>query len=375
MADYNVLIIGAGVVGLALAEKISKNGKSVLLIERHSSFGNEISSRNSEVIHSGIYYDKNSLKATLCLKGNVALYDWCQKFNVPHSRTGKYIIATNNDELSGLDRLLRKGNDNNVEGLRIVEAEEVIRKNFGINCVGALYSPNSGIVDSHKLMESFIEKSKEQDCDFAYNHKVLRTEYSGGEYNTYLQVPSGESFTVTSDFFINSAGLDADLIAESAGIDIDKFGYRINYVKGHYFKLRAGLSGIATNLIYPVPPVNFTGLGVHITLDLSGGLKLGPDVYYMDERVQDYTVPNEYLSKFYDSAKRFIPKLMPEDLSPDQSGIRPKLQKPGEPTRDFIISEESEKGLPRMINLIGIESPGLTSCLSIAEYVNKEFLC
>lgn len=373
MSDYNVVIIGAGAVGLALAAKLSENSLSTLVIERHSSFGNEISSRNSEVIHSGIYYEKDSLKAKLCVEGKNLLYEWCNNHKVPYSKLGKYIVAVEHNEIAGLERYLKKGIENGVEGLCLHTPEEVAKFNPGIECVAALYSPSSGIVDSHKLMESFIEHAKNYSADFAFNHSAFKTEIVNNELQTFVISNDGDNFFVSSEYVINAAGLGADLFAESSGIDIDFHNYRINYVKGHYFKLRAGLSGIAKNLIYPVPPVNFTGLGVHITLDLAGGLKLGPDVNYLDSRVQDYSVPIEFQQKFFDSAKRFIKNLQFDDLSPDQSGIRPKLQKPGETPRDFIISEESQKGLPNLINLIGIESPGLTSCISIADYIYNEF--
>lgn len=373
MADFDIIIAGAGAVGLALAKELSAAGKSVLVVEKHPSFGNEISSRNSEVVHSGIYYEKDSLKAKLCVEGRKLLYEWCSESGVPFNKTGKYIIAVNQDEESRLFGLLKKGLDNGVEGLKIVNSNEVMAANTGIICVSALYSPESGIVDSHLLMESFISKSKEFDCQYVFNHEVIKVSQSNGSYITTLRDTTDETYEVSSDYFINSAGLGADLIAESAGIDIDRYGYRITYCKGHYFKLRTGLNSIATNLIYPVPPVNFTGLGVHITLDLSGGLKLGPDVQYLDDRVQNYNIPDSLQQKFYESAKRYIPNLSYDDLSPDQSGIRPKLQRKGELVRDFIINEESSKGLPRFINLIGIESPGLTSCLAIADYVKRSF--
>ncbi len=374
MADFDIIIAGAGVVGLALAKELSAAGKSVLVVEKHPSFGNEISSRNSEVVHSGIYYEKDSLKAKLCVEGRKLLYKWCLESDVPFNKTGKYIIAVNRDEESRLYMLLKNGIDNGVEGLKIVNSNEVMEANTGIVCVSALYSPESGIVDSHLLMESFLAKSKEFDCQYVFNHEVIKVSLSNGSYITILKDTTGETYEVSSDYFINSAGLGADLIAESAGIDIDSYGYRITFCKGHYFKLRIGLSGIAKNLIYPVPPVNFTGLGVHITLDLSGCLKLGPDVQYLDDREQNYNVPDSLQQKFYESAKRYIPNLSYDDLSPDQSGIRPKLQRKGEPVRDFIINEESSKGLPGFINLIGIESPGLTSCLAIANYVKRSLL-
>ncbi len=373
MVDYDVLIVGSGVVGLAIANQLSSLGMSILLVERHSSFGKETSSRNSEVVHSGIYYEKDSLKAKLCVGGNKLLYDWCDKYDVPYSRAGKYIIALDAEQESSLYKLLKRGEDNGVEGLRIATSDEVTSKNPGVSCISALYSPNSGIVDSHELMKSFAFGATSSNCDILYNHSAVNIQFNGTNYDTKLVTSDGEEYSVSSEYIVNSAGLDADLLAESSGIDIDKNNYRITFVKGHYFKLRAGLSGIVSNLIYPVPPVNFTGLGVHITMDLAGGLKLGPDVNYLENRIQDYFVPEDLINKFFQSAKKYLPSLQIEDLSPDQAGIRPKLQKPSEPIRDFIINEESSKGLPKMINLIGIESPGLTSCIAIANYISHKY--
>ncbi|MBX3043765.1 MAG: NAD(P)/FAD-dependent oxidoreductase [Candidatus Kapabacteria bacterium] len=369
MADYDIIIAGAGAVGLAIAAKLSVKKRNILILEKNSSFGNEISSRNSEVIHSGIYYEQNSLKANLCVSGRELLYSWCKNHNVPHKITGKYIIAVNDDELSGLERLKNNGIQNGVEGLEIVSGDRVTYNNPGIECVSALYSPGSGILDSHKLMESFIFSMK--NCDIVYNHEAIKVEFSNSTLNCTVRTNNGEEFQVSTKYFINSCGLGADLLAEASGIDIDEHNYRINYVKGHYFRIAPTLSHIAKNLIYPLPPANFTGLGVHVTIDLAGGLKLGPDVNYLNERVADYSVPEEYTEIFFRSAKRFIPELKFEDLTPDQSGIRPKLQKPGQQPRDFIINEETDKGLPGMINLIGIESPGLTSCIAIAEYIDR----
>jgi L-2-hydroxyglutarate oxidase LhgO len=374
MVDYDVLIVGAGVIGLGIASELSSKGMSILLVERHSSFGNETSSRNSEVIHSGIYYETSSLKAKLCVEGSKLLYDWCNKYHVPYSKTGKFIIAIEEEEEESLFRLKKNGEDNGVEGLRITSSHEVMSKNPGVTCISALYSPNSGIIDSHKLMYSFLSLATKGNCDILYNHSAVKIDKKSSHYETTLKTTDGEVYNVSTEYVINAAGLDADLLAECSGIDIDKFNYRVTYVKGHYFRLRTGLSVIASNLIYPVTPVNFTGLGVHITLDLTGGLKLGPDVNYLENRVQDYSISENFQDVFFQSAKRYLPSLRFDDLSPDQAGIRPKLQKMDQPVKDFIINEESSKGFPKLINLIGIESPGLTSCIAIAKYISNNYI-
>jgi L-2-hydroxyglutarate oxidase LhgO len=369
MTDYDMLVIGAGVVGLAIAQKAASENLSVLVCERHPSFANETSSRNSEVIHAGIYYPDNSLKAKLCVPGNKKLYEWCNRYDVPHKRTGKFIIATAQDEVESLHKIYSQGQRNGVEELQFISSEILKTKEPYINAAEAVYSPNTGIVDSHKLMESFIEKAKENNCDFAYKHSVSSIKYNDNFLEVIIIDPEGEPVEINVKYAVNAAGLDSDTVAQAAGIDIDEAGYRLNYCRGHYFRIKSSKKHLANHLIYPVPPADKSGLGIHITIDMNGELKLGPDTQYLKDRVQDYSVSENLQEKFFSAASRYVKGLEFDDIFPDQSGIRPKLQVENGPVRDFIINEESSGGLPGLINLIGIESPGLTCSLEIADFV------
>lgn len=368
---YDLIVIGGGIVGLANAMTMSKSGMTTLLVERHRGFGNETSSRNSEVIHAGIYYKKNSLKAIHCVSGNRMIYDWCEKYSVPHQRIGKFIISIDSTEDEELNRIYENAIGNDVTGISKYSINAFRTLEPNIKASSVLFSRDTGIVDSHSMMQSLEIVAKENDCDFAYNHKVSNIEYQNGKYLVEVEDKSGNKYTVQSRCIINSAGLDADLVAESAGIDIDKENYRINFCRGHYFRIASSKKHLANHLIYPVPKQDFHGLGIHITKELNGELKLGPDTEYLDNRIQDYSVDDNLKVKFFHAASQYINGLTIEDISPDQSGIRPKLQIQSGSARDFIINEEGNKGLPRMVNLIGIESPGLTSCLSISEYVKE----
>jgi len=368
--DYNVIVIGAGVVGLAVAMKLSESN-NVLVIERHRSFGRETSSRNSEVIHAGIYYPKNSLKARLCVEGNKMLYDWCERHEVTYKRIGKYIVAVNEDECNELNNIMKNAKDNNVTDIEFVDKDKIKADEPYIKANAALWSPNTGIIDSHSLMASFERVCINNNVDFAYNHEVCRIKKNSDGYKIYVTGPDKEEFIVTASIVINSAGLDSDLIALKAGIDIDKEDLRLQYSRGHYYRIIPSKKYLASHLIYPVPPKGLTNLGIHVTIELDGSLKLGPDIEWLNNRKQEYNVSNLLHNKFFDSASWYLKELNYDDIFPDYSGIRPKLQKKGGEWRDFVIKEESDLGLPGFVNLIGIESPGLTCCLSIAKYVNE----
>lgn len=369
--DFDIVIIGAGVIGLACAAELSDKKKNVLVVERHNSFGKETSSRNSEVIHAGIYYPTDSLKAKLCVAGNKSLYQWCEKYNVPHRRIGKYIIAVNEEEAEELENIYLRAKNNGVERIRPASLNELLSEEPNVKAYSALFSPDSGILDSHSLMQSLEFKALENDCNFAWKHTVSGITKLNEGFELEIIAADGENIIITAKYIINAAGLDSDLIASIAGIDIDKHKYRLNYCRGHYFRIKSAKKSLVSHLIYPVPQKNVSGLGIHVTVELNGELKLGPDTHYLEKREQNYSVPEELQEKFYQAATSYLSGLDYNDIYPDQSGIRPKLQGKGEPFRDFVISEESEKGLPGLINLIGIESPGLTCCLEIAKMVSK----
>ena len=372
--DYDFLIVGAGVIGLACAEKISSLGYSCVVIERNPGFGWETSSRNSEVIHAGIYYPQNSLKAILCVQGNKLLYEWCGIYNIPHRKTGKFIIATDESEFSELDRLYDNAKRNGVEGISRYSIEQFKKVEPKVFAKEVLFSKDTGIIDSHKLMESLEYKAKSNGTDFAYKHTVERIEKNTQGYKLEIIDPNGEKCLISANFIINCAGLDSDIIAEKAGINADLHGYKLRYSRGHYFRLPSSKKNLVNHLIYPVPNKNLLGLGIHVTIDMNGELKLGPDTELLTDRIQDYSVNENLKEKFYKAVKRYIPSIDIEDLSPDQSGIRPKIYSENNDFKDFIIKEESDKGLPHFINLIGIESPGLTSCLAISEEVKRLIL-
>lgn len=368
MDKIEVVIIGAGVVGLAIASELSSRGKDVMLIERHKSFGCETSSRNSEVIHGGMYYPTGSLKADLCVEGRRLLYEICEAHSLSCRKLGKLICAVCPEEQAELERIYELGKKNGVENLSFLSAGQVRAMEPDVRAVSALFSPETGIIDSHKLMDFYLEMAKKGGALCLFGASVRAVEKIAAGYRVQVDC-AGSRENIECDMLVNSAGLDSDTIAEMAGIDVSACGYRLKYCKGEYFRVSGRKSSRISRLIYPVPKPKSAGLGVHATLDLKGGMRLGPDTRYSYDRIQDYSVDQAKLDEFYHSAAVLMPFLERSDLAADTAGIRPKLQGPGEDFRDFIISEESDKGFPGLINLIGIESPGLTASPAIARVV------
>jgi len=369
--EIETTIIGAGVIGLAVAAEISDEFSDVFVLEKHAKFGQETSSRNSEVIHAGIYYPSGSLKARLCVEGNTLLYNLCREKNIPHRNCGKLIVATNIEEEKHLESIIAKAKNNGVDDIRHVSQNQIKKMEPEINALSGLYSPTTGIVDTHRLMAYFENQAKNRGVHFVYKTHVERVDkISEGKYELLITNPDGERFTYTTRCLINCAGLEADRIAECLGIDIAASRYQQYFWKGEYFSVGAKANTLNT-LVYPVPLPNNVGLGTHATIDLSGQIKLGPNATFLPHRTYDYTVDPAGKKAFFESARQFLPFINYEDLSPAMVGIRPKLQQPGDAVRDFIINEESDKGLPGVVNLLGIESPGLTASISIAKYVRK----
>lgn len=365
--SIDITIIGAGVVGLAIAESLAEKNRQVVVLEKNSSFGQETSSRNSEVIHAGIYYPKEFLKSSLCLTGNRLLYAWCQKHHVPHQRIGKFIVATNEEECADLERIKITAENNGVEKLKLLGREQIKTQEPEVNALAALFSSGTGIIDSHQLMQSLLKSAEAKGAIITYRSEVSAIRFDGSAWN--LEINRGE-YNVNTKILINSAGLHADEIAALAGIDVDAAGYRLKPCKGNYFS--ATPAPKINHLIYPVPVKNNVGLGIHATLDLSGRVRFGPDSRYLSNgQSLDYAVDESCKPAFCESIKKYLPGVSIDNLTPDMCGIRPKIQGPGEPMMDFIIREETDRGLPGFINLIGIESPGLTACLAIGAYVNK----
>ncbi|MFH1386154.1 MAG: NAD(P)/FAD-dependent oxidoreductase [bacterium] len=365
MDNVKVSIIGAGVIGLAIAEALSqKIDGDIVVFEMHDSFGQETSSRNSEVIHAGIYYPKDSLKSLLCLQGNKLLYQFCAENGVKHKKCGKIIISTNEAEAKKIESIYNNAVSVGVPDLRLLTKEDVLALEPNVFALNGIFSGSTGIIDSHGLMDCLNKKAEKNGVMFAFGSETKEIKKQGDGY--VLTDQNGES--IQSEWVINCAGLNADKMAQLAGFDIDKLGYRLYYCKGDYFGV-TGSKGKLNHLVYPVPHEQGHGLGVHATLDLDGYIRLGPDTEYVEKIY--YDVDPAKRKDFYQAVKTYLPWVDEAMLAPDTAGMRPKLQGPNDGFRDFVIKEEKENGCPRFINLIGIESPGLTSCLAIGKYLEN----
>lgn len=370
MEKADILIIGAGVIGLSIAAELSKKHKEILILERHSRFGQETSSRNSEVIHAGIYYPKDSLKAKMCVEGRKLLYEICRQNNIPHKKIGKLIVASEADEIPSLEELFQRGKDNGVEDLQLIDAVDLKSMEPNVSGMAALYSPSTGIIDSHKLMQYFEREAQNNGTIISYNSEALDIKKSICGYKVTVK-NDREIISLNTRAVINSAGLDSDRIAEMAGLDVERLNYRLHYCKGQYFRANQSKSCLIKRLVYPVPRPKSAGLGVHATLDLSGSMRLGPDEEYLNCRDKDYAVDGSRKDNFSLAASRLLPFMDRADLCADTAGIRPKLQSEGGDFRDFLIREETANGLAGFVNLVGIESPGLTASPAIAEFVSS----
>jgi len=368
MEKIDITIIGAGVIGLSIAALISGTKRSTCLVERNESFGMEISSRHSEVIHSGIYYPKSSLKAKLCIEGKRLLYQFCQAQEIPHKKIGKLIVTTKKKEISSLETLYRRGKRNGISDIILLSEKEVNRLEPYVTAKAAILSHSTGILDSHKFMKVLLEKSKENGAVVAFNADVINIEKIGSYYKVTTKGSDGY-FSFLSKVIINSAGLNSDKIAELIGIDIIKEGYKLNFCKGEYFWVQNGKNKFVRRLIYPVPPTKDGTLGIHITFDLEGRMKLGPSTEYVDKI--DYSVNPDHKKVFLNSIRPLCPFIESNDILPDMAGIRPRLGGNSRQFKDFIIKNEDDKGLNGFINLIGIESPGLTASLAVGKYVSQ----
>lgn len=364
------MVIGGGVVGLAAAVRLAERGMAVVLLERHSSFGRETSSRNSGVIHAGMYYPTGSLKARYCVAGNASVYAWCGAHAVDTARLGKFIVATSADEVPLLETILARGQANGVRGLRWANRDELRAAEPCVAATAALFSPDTGIVDPHGFMQSLADAAGAGGAVLAWGHDFVDAEPGEPGYRVRFLDPGGDPGVIDAGQVVNAAGLGADLIAAAMGLDIDTLNYRVRYVKGSYFRLNESWRGRLNHLIYPVPHAGLTGLGCHVTLQLDGAVMLGPDVEALDGRAADYAVSPARAAQFAEAARRYLPAVTADQLRPDQSGIRPRrIQPDGATSPDFVIAEESDRGLPGWVNLVGIESPGLTCCLEIGTRV------
>ncbi len=367
MPDVAVTVIGGGVVGLAIAAELAPRHSPLFLLERNAKYGQETSSRNSEVIHAGIYYAAGSLKARLCVEGREMLYKLCEANDIPHRRVTKIITATKPEEEPELERLHKAGTANGAP-LEFLSAAQVHAMEPNITTVGGLLSPSTGIISAHGLMDYYHHAARHHGAEVQLRCTVVGLERISDGYRVTIN-EGGELSSFSSEWVINAAGLESDTIAALAGIDVDKAGYRLHYCKGSYFALPGSMNALVSRLVYPVPTKH--SLGVHVVIDLGGRLKFGPDVEYLPDRTPDYHVDPAKRHAFAESVRRILPVVKDEDLTPDMSGIRPKTQAPGDPAHDFTIVHETERGLPGLINLIGMESPALTASAAIARYVAR----
>ena len=355
------VVVGAGVVGLAVARALARAGHEVMVLEREYGIGFETSSRNSEVIHAGIYYPQGSLKARSCVAGREMLYAYCAEHGVPHKRLGKLIVAVEESELALLDGIRARALANGVEDLEFIGGNELRRMEPALAAIGGLVSPSTGIIDSHALMLAY-----QGDAEADGAMVVFRAPVEGGRVTAdgfELSVGGAEPMQLACRYLVNSAGLYAPALARRiAGIPASSIP-RDYLCRGVYFTLtgRAPFS----HLIYPVPEK--AGLGVHLTLDLAFQARFGPDVEWID--TVDYTVDPRRGDSFYAAIRRYWPDLPDGALQPGYAGIRPKIVGPGEAAGDFVIQGAAEHGIPGLVNLYGIESPGLTASLALAEHV------
>ncbi|PXW29499.1 NAD(P)/FAD-dependent oxidoreductase [Paraburkholderia caballeronis] len=361
MDEIECVVIGAGVVGLAVARALAARGREVIVLEAADAIGTGTSSRNSEVIHAGLYYPRGSLKATLCVRGRELLYEFCASHNVPHRRCGKLLVATARDQIPQLESILTRGRENGVFDLTRISAAEAQALEPALECVEAVYSPQTGIVDSHQLMLALQGDAERDGAVVALQSPVESIDAGNGYF--VVHVGGAAPTDIRASCVINSAGLYANALARRVrGLDV-RHVPPLFLARGSYFSV----SGRApfSRLIYPMP--SEAGLGVHLTIDLGGQARFGPDVEWVD--TIGYDVDPHRADSFYAQIRRYWPGLPDHALQPAYSGIRPKLSGPGEPAADFMIQGAAAHGVRGLVNLFGIESPGLTASLAIAQRV------
>ncbi len=360
-------VIGAGVVGLAIGRALALQGHEVMVLESAGSIGSEISSRNSEVIHAGIYYPPGSRKAEFCVAGKSALYHYVKERGLDYRRCGKLLVATNSDQVEKLTSIRTNADLNGVNDLVFLSKSDVVALEPECCCQSALLSPSTGIIDTHGLMLSL-----QGDIEAAGGMVILNTRVVGTEAKddglVLMVEAQGENMSLQARTMINSAGLAAPEIARSMTGYPQSLVPRQYYAKGNYFSLST--KSPFNHLIYPVP-VESAGLGIHLTLDLNSQARFGPDVEWVDDL--DYDVDSERAQVFYPAIRRYWPGLPDGSLLPGYAGIRPKIQAPGQPAEDFMIQGPADHGIAGLVHLFGIESPGLTSSLAIGEYVSNIF--
>ncbi len=359
--EIDTLVIGAGVIGLAVARALAPKVADLLVLEAEELPGSGISSRNSEVIHAGIYYPPGSNKARWCVAGRQQLYAYCESNQLPHRRCGKIIVATQDSQIDALTRLLANGQANGVADLHWLDAPDLRALEPDLQGVAGLYSPATGILDSHQLMLQLQADAEGAGAQVVCNSRVVAARVQSAGFS--VRVAGAQPCTLHCRRLINAAGLHAvSLLKQFEGFASGHIP-AFYLARGNYFSFMG--KAPFRHLVYPVPEAG--GLGVHLTLDMAGQARFGPDVQWLD--AIDYRVSEARLSHFYEEIRRYWPRLPAGSLQPAYAGIRPKLSGPGEPATDFVVQDESVHGIAGLVNLLGMESPGLTACLAIAEAV------
>ena len=368
MDKIDCAVIGAGVVGLAVARRLAADGREVLILEAGTAFGTGISARNSEVIHAGIYYPAGSLKAGLCVSGRRMLYAYCGERGIAHRRCGKLIVATSEPQRARLERIAAGARTNGVDDLEPLSRAQARALEPALECTAALLSPSTGIIDSHALMLSLLGDAERDGAVLALQSRVQGGEIVDGGIVLDIGGESGEQTQLRAATVVNCAGLGAqDVARKLRGLPPESVP-PLYYAKGNYYAL-AGPAPFS-RLIYPVPET--AGLGVHLTLDLGGQARFGPDVEWIENI--DYAVAPGRANAFYAEVRRYWPQLADGALVPAYAGIRPKAHAPGRPARDFLVSGPAAHGISGLVCLYGIESPGLTACLALADHAVDELL-
>lgn len=361
MEQVDAVVVGAGVVGLAVARALALAGREVLVLDAAEGIGTETSSRNSEVIHAGIYYPAGSLMARACVAGKHRLYRYCAERGVPHSNCGKLIVATTEEEAGKLEGIRQRAAANGVSELHLISRDEARAMEPALHCTAALHSTTTGIVDSHAYMLALQGDAENAGAVFAFHAPVLRGRAT--EDGIEIEVGGAEPMALRARLLVNAAGLHAPRLARGIAGMPEAHVPTAYYAKGNYFTL-AGRSPFA-RLIYPVPVPG--GLGTHLTIDLGGQARFGPDVEWVDSI--DYAVDPQRGESFYAAIRRYWPELPDGALSPGYSGIRPKIVPPGAPAQDFVVQGAAVHGVAGLVNMFGIESPGLTASLALADHV------
>lgn len=366
MERVETLVVGAGVVGLAIARELAMQGREVVVLEQADAFGTGTSSRNSEVIHAGIYYPPGSLKARLCVEGREALYAFCERHGVAFRRCGKLIVAPSLSRRAQLERIADRAERAGVRSLEWLSGEQARALEPALSAEIALLSPETGIIDSHGLMLALLGQAQDHGAMLGLLSGLARAEVSSEGFTVEVRAEDGSAMSLECRELINAAGLGASRVAAATGGLEPEFIPLTRYAKGHYFSLSGRCP--FSRLIYPTP--DEASLGVHLTLDLAGQGRFGPDVQWVDSP-DDYDVPADRARSFYAAIREYWPGLEDGALQPAYSGIRPKLVGPGDAAADFRIDGPETHRVPGLVNLFGIESPGLTACLAIARRVRS----